>query len=264
MEKVYLGTNTKMYKGLANTVSYVEELCRLTADLPREKLELFVIPSFIALDAARKSADQKLLRLGGQNMGWAEEGPYTGEISPRMLLECGATIAELGHSERRHVLGETDEMVNRKVLCAVEHGLTALLCIGETAEEKEKGLADEVLQMQLKRGLYQLPPPTGEQLWVAYEPVWAIGEQGVPATKEYAEERHRTIRRTLVQLFGEERGAQIPLLYGGSVNPENAVGLIQMEHIDGLFIGRSAWDAPRFSQLIRSVLDVCFPKETML
>ena len=141
-KKVYLGTNTKMYKGVADTVSYLEELCRLTGDLSREALELFVIPAFTALESARRCAPRELVRLGGQNMGWAGEGPYTGEISPKMLLEVGADIAELGHSERRHVLGETDEMVNRKVLCAAEYGLTALLCIGETAEEKARGLAD--------------------------------------------------------------------------------------------------------------------------
>ena len=115
-KKVYLGTNTKMYKGVADTVSYLEELCRLTGDLSREALELFVIPAFTALESARRCAPRELVRLGGQNMGWAGEGPYTGEISPKMLLEVGADIAELGHSERRHVLGETEEMVNRKVL----------------------------------------------------------------------------------------------------------------------------------------------------
>ena len=107
-KKVYLGTNTKMYKGVADTASYLEELCRLTGDLSREALELFVIPSFTALESARRCAPRELVRLGGQNMGWAGEGPYTGEISPKMLLEVGADIAELGHSERRHVLGETD------------------------------------------------------------------------------------------------------------------------------------------------------------
>ena len=253
-KKVYLGTNTKMYKGVADTVSYLEELCRLTGDLSREALELFVIPAFTALESARRCAPRELVRLGGQNMGWAGEGPYTGEISPKMLLEVGADIAELGHSERRHVQGEPDEMVNRRVRCAAEYGLTALLCIGETAEEKARGLADEVLRTQLKAGLYGLDAGGAERLWVAYEPVWAIGEHGVPATREYAGERHDTIRRTLTELYGEQAGQAVPLLYGGSVNPDNAVGLIRMENIDGLFIGRSAWDARKFNAIIRDVL----------
>lgn len=252
--KVYLGTNTKMYKGIADTVSYLRELYELTGDISREEMELFVIPSFTTLESARRCLPDEKIRLGAQNMGWADEGPFTGEVSPRMLEEVGVTIAELGHSERRHVLGETNEMVNRKVLCALAHGMTALLCIGETAEEKERGLADEVLRTQLKAGLYGAELQDADRLWVAYEPVWAIGEAGVPATKEYAEEKHAVIRRTLEEIFGAQIGGAVPVLYGGSVNPQNAVGLIQMEHIDGLFIGRSAWNAQKFNALIRDVL----------
>lgn len=132
--------------------------------------------------------------------------------------------------------------------------LADLLGIGETAEEKARGLADEVLRTQLKAGLYGLDAGGAERLWVAYEPVWAIGEHGVPATREYAGERHDTIRRTLTELYGEQAGQAVPLLYGGSVNPDNAVGLIRMENIDGLFIGRSAWDARKFNAIIRDVL----------
>lgn len=252
--KVYLGTNTKMYKGIADTVSYLKELYALTQDISRDEMELFVIPSFTTLESARRCLPDDKIRLGAQNMGWEDEGPFTGEVSPRMLEEVGVTIAELGHSERRHVLLETNEMINRKVLCAISHGMTALLCIGETAEEKELGLADEVLRTQLKAGLHGVDPQKAGQLWIAYEPVWAIGEKGVPATKEYAAERHATIRRTLEELFGAQSGAAVPILYGGSVNPQNATGLIQMEHIDGLFIGRSAWNAQNFNALIRDVL----------
>ena len=171
-KKVYLGTNTKMYKGIADTVAYLEELCRLTADISREALELFVIPSFTALESARRCAPEALVRLGAQNMGWEEQGPYTGEISPRMLREVGVSIVELGHSERRHVLRETDDMINRKVLCAEQQGLTILLCVGETAEEKARGLADEVLRTQLKAGLYRMDPRGAERLW------WPMSQSG--------------------------------------------------------------------------------------
>ena len=253
-KKVYLGTNTKMYKGIADTVAYLEELCRLTADISREALELFVIPSFTALESARRCAPEALVRLGAQNMGWEKQGPYTGEISPRMLREVGVSIVELGHSERRHVLRETDDMINRKVLCAEQQGLTILLCVGETAEEKARGLADEVLRTQLKAGLYRMDPRGAERLWVAYEPVWAIGENGVPASSAYARERHTTLRRTLTELYGPERGSRVPLLYGGSVHLDNAVKLSQEAEIDGLFIGRSAWDARNFTAIIREVL----------
>ena len=166
----------------------------------------------------------------------------------------GVSIVELGHSERRHVLRETDDMINRKVLCAEQQGLTILLCVGETAEEKARGLADEVLRTQLKAGLYRMDPRGAERLWVAYEPAWAIGENGVPASSAYARERHTTLRRTLTELYGPERGSRVPLLYGGSVHLDNAVKLSQEAEIDGLFIGRSAWDARNFTAIIREVL----------
>lgn len=171
-----------------------------------------------------------------------------------MLKEVGTEIVMIGHSERRHVLGETDEMENKKVLCALRHGFTPLLCIGETGRQKELGLSNEVLRSQLKAGLHGVAAEQTGRLWIAYEPVWAIGVNGVPATKEYAEEKHGVIRACVTELFGEEAGSRIPILYGGSVNPENAPELIQMQNVDGLFIGRSAWDAARFHSIICSVL----------
>lgn len=251
---VYLGTNTKMYKNTAQTVAYLRALCRLTGGISREALELFVIPSFTALESARRCVPQSLVKLGAQNMGWAAEGAFTGEISPLMLREAGVEIVELGHSERRHVLGESDEMVNRKVLCAAEHGFTVLLCVGETAAQKERGLADEAIRTQLKAGLYALPREAAGRLWIAYEPVWAIGAGGVPASADYARARHATLRGTLCELYGAELGGAVPLLYGGSVNVENAPGLIRQKYIDGLFIGRSAWQAEDFYRIIRDVL----------
>ncbi|MCD8021008.1 MAG: triose-phosphate isomerase, partial [Clostridiales bacterium] len=137
----------------------------------------------------------------------------------------------------------------------LNHDFTALLCVGETEEQKEYGISAETIRVQLKKGLYGVTKEMTQKLWIAYEPVWAIGVNGKPATKEYAEEIHIVIRETLIELFGEEAGSAIPVLYGGSVNPENAVGLSKMEHIDGLFIGRSAWQADNFNKIIRDVLD---------
>lgn len=253
-KKLYLGTNTKMYKTAAMTEAFLTELCMYTDGLNRETLELFVIPSFTALERAGRAVRDHLIRLGAQNMGWEDEGAFSGEVSPLMLKEVGAELVMIGHSERRHVLGETNEMENKKVLCALRHGLIPLLCVGETAEEKSYGLSDEVLRTQLKLGLHGVTPEQAARLWIAYEPVWAIGVNGVPAPKEYAEEKHGVIRQTLRGLFGAEFGDQIPLLYGGSVNPDNSLELIRMENIDGLFIGRSAWKADRFSRIIHTVL----------
>lgn len=252
--KLYLGTNTKMYQTIAQSVRFLSELCDRTADISREELELFVIPSFTALERARQTVRPAEIHLGAQNMGWEQEGQFSGEISPLMLREVGVEIVMIGHSERRHVLLETDEMENKKVHCALKNGLCPLLCIGETAGEKALGLSDEVLRTQIKAGLYGLRAEDAFKIRIAYEPVWAIGVNGVPATKEYAEEKHGTIRRVLCELFGNEAGHSIPLLYGGSVNPENAPELIMRENIDGLFIGRSAWQAAQFEQIIRTVL----------
>ena len=264
LDKLYIGTNTKMYKTIAQTADFLSRLGELTRSIPRERMELFVIPSFTTLETASKHAIQAAISLGAQNMGWEDEGQFTGEISPLMLKEVGVKVVEIGHSERRHVLGETDEMENRKVLCALRHGFTALLCVGETGAQKDAGLSDEVLRTQLKVGLRGVAPDQMRNVWIAYEPVWAIGVSGVPASKEYAEEKHQTIRRTLVELFGPETGDDVPLLYGGSVNNENAPELIQMPAIDGLFIGRSAWVADNFIKIINDVLPLFESKKAAM
>lgn len=254
MDKVYLGTNTKMNKNISQTVSFLQALCEHTKDIDRDRLALFVIPSFTTLDAARKCVPAELVQIGAQNMGWEDVGQFTGEISALMLKEVGVSIIEIGHSERRHVLGETDEMENKKVLCALRHGFTPLLCIGETREQKGLGISDEVLRIQLKSGLYGVSAAQAKNLWIAYEPVWAIGVDGTPASCQYAAKKHQVIRDTVNGLFGSETGEKIPLLYGGSVNLQNAPELIRLPNIDGLFIGRSAWDAQCFSGIIRDVL----------
>lgn len=254
LRKLYMGTNTKMYKGIEDTVRFLERLQALTEEFSRETLELFVLPSYTALDRAGQVTDPKLITLGSQNLCWEEQGQYTGEISPLMVKETGASMAMIGHSERRAVFGETDEEENKKVRCALKNDLKALLCIGETAADKEAGISDEVLSMQLKKGLKGVLAKDADRVMVAYEPVWAIGVNGTPASAEYAEARHINLKRVLQEIYPAETAEAIPVLYGGSVNPENAVELIERQGIDGLFIGRSAWDADRFYQIITNVL----------
>ena len=252
LTKLYIGTNTKMYKTIADTVGFLTELSELTADIDRKCLELFVIPSFTALERARNCVPPGRIKLGAQNMCWEDRGQFTGEISPLMLKEIGVDIAEIGHSERRHVFGESDHVENKKVLAALRHGFTPLLCVGETLEQKQLGVSDEYLSIQLKVGLREVTRQQAVNLWVAYEPVWAIGVNGIPASAEYADEKQAVIKKVLGDLFGDV-AAKIPVLYGGSVNPGNAAELIQQPNIDGLFIGRSAWDAKAFNQIIRQV-----------
>jgi L-erythrulose 1-phosphate isomerase len=253
MDKLYIGTNTKMYKTIADTVQFLTELAQLTADIDRKHMELFVIPSFTSLESARKSVSRDSIKIGAQNMHWEDQGQCTGEISPLMLKEVGVDIAEIGHSERRHGFGETDSDENKKVLAALKRGLTPLLCVGETLEQKQLGISNEYLSIQLKVGLNGVTGRDVRKLWVAYEPVWAIGVNGIPATADYADEKQGVIKSVLVELFGDT-GLEIPVLYGGSVNPGNAAELIQQPNIDGLFVGRSAWNAQAFNQLIRQVM----------
>ena len=250
MKKMYFGSNLKMYKNIEDTIRYLKELASLIADISREEIELFIIPSYTTLDRAARSVDRSLVKLGAQNMCWEEQGQFTGEISPLMLQEIGLDLVMIGHSERRHVFRETDEEENKKVKCGLEHGFTTLLCIGETAEEKKYDLGPEVLRTQLKIGLEGVDVSHIGKIWVAYEPVWSIGVGGIPATADYAERMHGEIKKCLSELFGDA-GKEIPVLYGGSVNPGNAEELIIQPSIDGLFVGRSAWQADRFNELIR-------------
>ena len=252
--KWYMGTNTKMYKTIEDTTAFVSRLCELAGDIDRSAFELCVIPSYTTLQQANLHRNPALLKLGAQNMCWEEQGQFTGEISPLMLRETGCDLVMIGHSERRHIFGETDEMERKKVRCALDHDLTVLLCVGETEAEKDSGEADAVLERQLSIGLADIGAAETEKIWIAYEPVWAIGVQGKPITFAYADERLYKIRQALKALFGEA-GEQIPIFYGGSVNPGNALELAACREINGLFIGRSAWDAEAFNVLIRKVLN---------
>lgn len=252
VKKLYMGTNLKMYKTARETVEYLEKLQGYTSDFSDDELYLFVIPSFTSLESAVKSVDQSRIKLGAQNMHWEDQGQFTGEVSPLMLKEIGVDIVEIGHSERRHVFSETDVQENLKVLSGFKHGFTPLLCVGETAEQKDKGISAEALRIQLKIGLHGVSESDVEKLILAYEPVWAIGVNGTPAGADYVELMHREIKKTLKFLF-PERWDRIPVMYGGSVNPGNACEMIKMESVDGLFVGRAAWDADNFNILIRQV-----------
>lgn len=251
MKKLYFGSNLKMYKGAAATREYLERLADNTRDISREETEIFIIPSYTALHDAVKCCRGRGITIGAQNMCWEEEGQFTGEISPGMLEEAGVSLVMTGHSERRHVFKETDAEENKKVRTALNHGFQTLLCVGETAKEKQYGVGAEVLKTQLKIGFYNVDPADTGKLRVAYEPVWSIGENGVPAPADYAEKMHRVIKETLREIFSDA-GADIPVLYGGSVNPGNADRLIVQPSVDGLFVGRAAWNPDDFDKLIRN------------
>ncbi len=255
-KKLYFGSNFKMYKPIQDTIAYLQTMEEATRDLKREDVQLFFIPSFTSLESAVKCIPRDRIMLGAQNMCWEDEGQFTGEISPVMLKELGIDLVMIGHSERRHGFGETDEMENKKALKALEHGFTVLLCIGETAAQKEFGISAEVLRTQLKVGLHGVTAGQIKNIWIAYEPVWSIGINGTPAPVEYAQEMHCIIKTTLAELFGEA-GRSVPVLYGGSVNMENCNSLIVQPDIDGLFTTRTAFQTDNFLRLIRDGKAAC-------
>jgi len=243
---VWVGTSWKMNKTLAEAQTFARGLP--SEDDPR--IQRFVIPPFTAVREVKAMLADTTVKVGAQNMHWAEDGAWTGEISPLMLKDCGLDIVELGHSERREFFNETDETVGLKVEAAVRHGLIPLICIGETLAEREAGRATETLTAQVTGALGKLSPAQkSKPILLAYEPVWAIGANGIPATSDYADARQAEIIATAESLLNR----RIPCLYGGSVNPGNAAELITCPHIDGLFIGRSAWNVAGYLDILARV-----------
>ncbi|MBC9247240.1 triose-phosphate isomerase [Paracoccus sp. 11-3] len=246
MTDFWIGTSWKMNKALAEAQEFSTALA--AADGARDpRIQRFVIPPFTAVRQVKEILAGTSVKVGAQNMHWDDAGAWTGEISPVMLTDCNLDIVELGHSERREYFGETDETVGLKTESAVRHGLIPLICIGETLAEREDGRAQEVLETQVRAALGRL---TGNQkaapVLLAYEPVWAIGVNGMPATADYADDRQRAI----VEVAQDVLGRKVPCLYGGSVNPDNCEELIQCPHIDGLFIGRSAWKVEGYLNIL--------------
>ncbi len=244
MPEVWIGTSWKMNKTLSEALAWADGLAAATLS-PR--IQSFVIPPFTASRQVKAALAETPALVGAQNMHWADAGAWTGEVSAPMLVDCGLDIVELGHSERRAHFGETDETVGLKTEAAVRHGLIPLICIGETLEDREEGRAAEVLATQVRGALSKLSDEQKQaEIWLAYEPVWAIGDNGIPATADYADARQAEI----IAVAQEVTGRRVPCLYGGSVNPDNCAELIACPHIDGLFIGRSAWNVAGYLDIL--------------
>ncbi|MTH35262.1 triose-phosphate isomerase [Paracoccus limosus] len=244
MTDFWIGTSWKMNKTLAEAQAFATALA--SADAARDpRIQRFVIPPFTAVRQVKEILANTSVKVGAQNMHWADDGAWTGEISPLMLTDCGLDIVELGHSERREHFGETNETIGLKTAASVRHGLIPLICIGETLAEREAGRAREVLETQVRGALAGVADSDAPVL-LAYEPVWAIGVNGIPATSDYADARQAEI----IAVAQEVLGRRVPCLYGGSVNPENCEELIACPHIDGLFIGRSAWKVEGYLDIL--------------
>jgi len=241
----YVIGNWKMHKTAREAADFIE---RLLPIVEGKQVNLFLAVPFTAISPAAQAAKHTRVVVGAQNMHGEREGAFTGEIASLMLKEAGAAFVLLGHSERRSLFGETDEAVRSKVARALADDLIPVLCIGESAEEREAGKAEKVLQRQLAVALEGIPAEDAKRLLVAYEPVWAIGT-GKTATPEIAQKAHAYIRSELTQLFGKSASAQIPILYGGSVKPDSARHLMAQGDIDGLLVGGASLDPATFAAI---------------
>jgi triosephosphate isomerase len=252
--RLLLGTGWKMNKTVREATEYTHRLMTHLDAIPgHDRFQLFVLPPFTAIEAVKRAAGGRLW-VGAQNMHWAKQGAFTGEISAPMLSELGVDLVELGHAERRIYFNETDETIRRKVEAALEFNIRPLVCVGEQRDERDRGSGHDVVAQQLRRALQGAPAEQISRLMVAYEPVWAIGEHGTAATADDLRTMQQHIRGTLADLFSAS-AASIPLLYGGTVNEMNAVNLLVEGGVDGLFIGRAAWHADGFAGIIRACVN---------
>lgn len=244
MGLLWVGTSWKMNKGLAEAREFARGLSDHLGGSGLAGVQPFVIPSFTAVAAVRDElgAESPVL-LGVQNAHWEDQGAWTGEVSVPQAKDAGAQLVEIGHSERREHFGETVETTRLKVAAALRHGLTPLLCIGESAEVKDAGGSSQFILDQAAGALDGLSAEQLSRVLIAYEPIWAIGERGRPATVEELREPFAALGR---EYGGRARG----LLYGGSVNQGNAEELLGIDYVDGLFVGRAAWELAGYVELL--------------
>jgi triosephosphate isomerase len=247
MRTPFIAANWKMYKTVHETLAFIKEFRAMVKDV--HDVEIVVAPPFTALHTAVEAAHGSNIGVAGQNLYWEREGAFTGEVSAGMLKEAGAEYAIIGHSERRRHFGESDQTVNRKLNAVVAAHLTAIVCIGETLEERDAGETLNVLDRQIKQGLDGLTADQIGALVVAYEPVWAIGT-GRNATPAQAGEAHAHIRSRLRQWFGGVAAEQCHVIYGGSVKPDNIRDLSSLPDVDGALVGGASLEVRSFFEIV--------------
>jgi triosephosphate isomerase (TIM) len=250
--KPMMAGNWKMHHTHLDAIAVVQKLGYRLEAADYERAEVVVCPAFTALRSVQTviEADHLPILLGAQNVFWEEKGAYTGEVSPGMLAKLAVTYVIVGHSERRQLFGETDEGVNQKVKAVLAHGMTPIMCVGETLEEREAGDTAAKVSGQVKGGLEGLEGEQVAGLVIAYEPIWAIGT-GRNATPEDANETIGVIRSMVAGLAGEAAAGAVRILYGGSVKPGNIAALMAMPEIDGALVGGASLDADDFAGIVR-------------
>jgi len=250
MRKKIIAANWKMNMTQGESARFVESFLRDVGDIT--DIEVVIIPPFTAISKVTETLGRAHnVKLGAQNMFWEKSGAFTGEISATLLRDLFVHYVVLGHSERRTLFGETDEMVNRKVRAALEGKLHPIVCVGETLEQRDKGNVEKILSIQLRGSLAGVAPKELQDSVVAYEPVWAIGT-GRNATPQQAQEAHAFIRRTLCEMADDTTAERVRIQYGGSVKPENARELMTQADIDGALVGGASLDARSFAQIVKA------------
>jgi len=242
-----MAANWKMYKTQAEARAFFAALKPLVASATH--CEIIVAPAFTALAASVEAAAGSAISIAAQDVYWASEGAFTGEVSPKMLIEVGCRAVIIAHSERRQFFGETDETAARKVKAAVAAGLTPIVCVGELLADREADQTRVVLDRQFRGALSALTSAEFSRIILAYEPVWAIGT-GRTATPELASEAHHFLRELATEFFGPERASELRILYGGSVKPENVKGMMAQTEIDGALVGGASLDAQQFASIV--------------
>ncbi len=242
MRQSFIAGNWKMHKSIAEAVSLAQEL---RDALGETRHKILVAPPFTALAGVGAALEGSAILLGAQNMGPEETGAHTGEVSVLMLKDTGVGAVILGHSERRHVYGETDELINRKVRLALSHDLRVILCVGEQLQEREQGITEKVVDRQARFGLDGVTETQLQDITIAYEPVWAIGT-GKTATPQDADAVHAFIRKLVAELYSAAVADSLIIQYGGSVKPDNVKGLMAMPNIDGALVGGASLQADTF------------------
>jgi triosephosphate isomerase (TIM) len=237
-----------MYKTLAETRAFFSAFLPLIRDLSH--CDVVIAPPFTAISTAVDAARGTSVAVAGQDAYWENQGAFTGEVSPNMLVDAGCRYVIIGHSERRQFFGETNETVAKKTKAALAAGLTPIVCIGEMLRDREAGLTDEVCRIQFRGSLGSLTPEEFSRILVAYEPVWAIGT-GRTATPEVAAAVHRFVRQCAAEQFSAVPASRLRILYGGSVKPDNIQGLMAQEELDGALVGGASLEANAFARIVK-------------
>ena len=245
--RIIMAGNWKMYKTVGESVALVEMLKEALAGVVDR--EIVVCPPFTALYPVAEALKGSNIKVGAQNLYPAEEGAYTGEISPNMLLDVGCQYVILGHSERRQHFQESDQFINEKLQVALDHGIKPILCVGETLEQRGEGRQKSVVSMQVERDLQGIPAEAMKDVAMAYEPIWAIGT-GHTATPYQAGEMHAAIRYSLGGLYGDQVAQGVCIMYGGSVKPGNVEDLMAQLEVDGALVGGASLDPESFARIV--------------